>query len=141
MCGNLSYEELLKKVIPTGFVGAVFEYQPPKREFRDTLSLYFDGKAVFTRYCYGEAAGAVCVLISDGVDENGGFKWNFDKCGYSGKYQAPKAVTECSDEKTIFCDSEYPWKNIKILKYNPQHGYSKLGVLLKKTAARLKKSR
>lgn len=141
MENSLCYTEVLKRVIPTGFIGAVFEYQPPKREFRDTLSLYFDGKAVFTRYCYGEAAGAVCTLIANGVNEKGEFLWGYDKCAYSRKQEAPTAITRCEDEKTIFCGSEYPWKNVKILKSNSMHGYGKLNILFKKAVAAIKKDK
>ena len=54
----------------------VFEKSPGgANRFRDRVIFYYDGKVRFERYCMGEAAGKVCELTAESLDERGAIAW------------------------------------------------------------------
>ena len=52
---------------------AGFRYQRAGHQrYRDRITVYRDGRLLFERFCYGEAAGLVFKLWAPGADDTGG---------------------------------------------------------------------
>ena len=107
-------------------VGIVFEKNPPVRKFRDTLTIYKDGKVLFVRYCYGESAGEVARMWNNGsIGINGEFNWNYDACQYTKKEEAPVKLSGFDADGAIYCDDQiYSWSRKKELKTDNANGYT-----------------
>lgn len=102
----------------------VFEKSPGgANRFRDRVIFYYDGKARFERYCMGEAAGKVCELSADSLDERGAIAWNYDDCSYSKKEEAPKVLTGAGRGGLVFDGKVSLWQKHSELKNDPDHGY------------------
>lgn len=60
---------------------AGFRYQRAGHQrYRDRVTVYRDGRLLFERFCYGEAAGLVFKLWAPGADDTGVPQWDFSKC-------------------------------------------------------------
>ena len=60
---------------------AGFRYQRAGHQrYRDRVTVYRDGRLLFERFCYGEAAGLVFKLWAPGADDTGAPQWDFSKC-------------------------------------------------------------
>ncbi len=82
-----------------------------RNQFRDRITVYAKGNILFERFCYGEAAGIVFTMDADKAEENGEIVWNYDACQNSKKTDAPKKLTNISDdfENLFFDEKETPW--------------------------------
>lgn len=59
---------------------AGFRYQRAGHQrYRDRVTVYRDGRLLFERFCYGEAAGLVFKLWAPGADDTGVPQWDFSK--------------------------------------------------------------
>ena len=106
-------------------------YQKSGRNaFRDRVTVYTDGKLLFERFCYGEAAGLVFEMTGLGADEQGRLQWNYDACPNSHKTEAPTQLSGGTPQGVLFDGKAAVWECTDALKTDPAHGYtfwSKLG--------------
>ena len=99
-------------------------------KFRDCLTIYIDGRALFQRYCYGEAAGLVFDCLANGISDSGEILWVNEPDSQSRKDALPRVIESFSDgEITISGDTKRYIKE-KELQKDSAHGYSKFKLWL-----------
>ncbi len=106
---------------------AVYEKER-ETKFRDQLRFYIDGKIIFERFCYGEAAGMVGSLYSEGFDESGKIVWkNSENQNLPGN-PPPSELTDCSENfDTLEFDGQFKkYKRLSILSNDSPRGYGKI---------------
>lgn len=114
-------------------IGVSFEKIPPKREFCDVVTFYYDSKVLFARYCYGESAGVVASMVGEFDSKTGEIKWDFDNCYYSRKNEAPVKLYATNQKNSLFFDDQpYEWFIKKQLKKDKQNGYGFFKILFRK---------
>lgn len=106
--------------------GRAWEKGGAPGKFRDRVTVYRDGKVLFERFCYGEAAGRVCALWAPGADEAGRILWDYGACAYSGKDEAPKALTGAGRGALVFDGKPVLWQPAADLPTDPANGYGAL---------------
>jgi hypothetical protein len=103
--------------------------QTGRPRFRDRVTVFCDGRLLFERFCYGEAAGKACEMWAPGLDEKGRVLWNYDACPYSQKTDAPQALTGAGTGGLVFDGKTALWACVDKKKTDPAHGYSGWKVL------------
>ncbi len=103
--------------------GRAWEKGGAPGKFRDRITVYRDGRLLFERFCYGEAAGRVCALWAAGADEAGHIRWDYDACAYSGKTEAPKTLTGAGRGALVFDGRPVLWQPAADLRTDPANGY------------------
>lgn len=99
-------------------------------KFRDMVTVCRNGKLRFERFCYGEAAGSVCVLWANGLTADGQIDWDMAKCLYSGKEEAPKELTAVQDGALEFDGKgRLLWEAKEDFKTLPEAGLGRLNML------------
>jgi len=129
------------KSVPRWYAGYRFEKEG-KRQFRDCLVFYCDGKAKFERYCYGEAAGLVFDVWIDSISTDGiiSYKRPYDIAVRP--EELPKQITGMPTNDTLISDGNLRiWKLAATLKTDVKNGYSRIKVLRISILNRLLKSR
>ncbi len=127
----MNIDKLLEQIRAERCAAFVYEKAPAgPSSFRDRVIFYCDGKARFERYCQGEAAGKVCELSADSIDEQGAISWNYDACAYGKKDEAPKKLTGAGSGGLVFDGKTPLWKRAESLRRDPEHGYGFLRMLL-----------
>ena len=63
-----------KQLVPKGCAALCYEREG-NTKFRDRVTVFYDGKLVFERFCWGEAAGLVFAAWADGVGADGTIQW------------------------------------------------------------------
>ena len=106
--------------------GRAYEKGGAPGKFRDRVTIYRDGKVLFERYCYGEAAGKVCALWAPQADSAGHIQWDYDACPYSGKTEAPKTLTGAGHGALVFDGKPVLWHPAADLAVDPANGYGRL---------------
>lgn len=106
--------------------GLTFEREG-QGKYRDRVTVYMDGKILFERFCYGEAAGLVFEMWGTAKAE---LAWEYDKCTHSQKKDAPLLLTGCTAGELYFDDKSARWLCTQRLKSDRQNGYSRMRVLL-----------
>lgn len=116
--------ERLRDRIPAGCCARRYEKEYV-RKYRDLLTVYVDGRALFSRYCYGEAA--CLVLEAWGRDEGGaGIVWEVLP-DWAAKDPPPPRMLSGEEGSTLWFDgSRLKWELLEDLKTDPAHGYSRL---------------
>lgn len=95
-------------------------------KYRDRVRVYRDGRLLFERFCYGEAAGLVFSMWGKAEQP---IDWQYDACAHSQKTEVPKALTDSVDGALLFDDKAALWKESEALKTNAANGYSLLAIL------------
>ena len=112
---------------------AGWRYQQSGRHpFRDRITVYADGKILFERFCYGEAAGKVFIMWGSGADENGALQWDYESCPNSHKTEAPKQLTDAAETALILDGKADAWTRTECLKTDPENGYTLFKKLFRK---------
>ncbi|MEG0339011.1 MAG: hypothetical protein RR573_03745 [Oscillospiraceae bacterium] len=96
-------------------------------KYRDRITVYMDGKILFERFCYGEAAGLVLSMWGNAAQP---IVWHYDKCNHSQKNEAPKALDVCEQLSLMFDGKNDKWECTEKLKSDSKNGYSRVRVLL-----------
>ena len=120
---NFSEAYRQKKLVPKGAVGIRFEREMFPRRFRELITFYRDGKILFERYCFGEAAGLVLQLWADGMDAEGRIAFHAAQQYCTGAETAPTALVRADSEGLIFDNAKDLWHLESTLKSDPSHGY------------------
>ena len=101
-------------------------------KFRDCITLCRNGRVKFQRFCYGEAASLVCTLWGAVPEEGDNIQWDYDRCDYSGKTEAPVALTGGEEGKLQFDGKRLLWAPEEDLKTMPEAGLGWLSMLFSK---------
>ena len=116
----MTFETCVQSVRAQRLAGIRYE-KSGRHHFRDRVTVYRDGKLLFERFCYGEAAGLVFSMWGRGEGENA--VWDYDSCGVSAKTQAPRALTGGDETALLFDGATWPWEAQTLLKTDPANGY------------------
>ncbi len=127
----MTYNELVTKIKASKTACFVFE-KGERNANRDRLNIFIDGKILFERFCYGEAAGLVFDMWASGVEQDGTIIWDYSTCQNSKKSEAPSKITFCSADYVRLDDKEVKWNCIKKLKFDRKNKYGFLKVMLKR---------
>lgn len=126
--------DLLRSRIPDGFCGRQYEKEYVSK-YRDLLTIYRDGKALFSRYCYGEAA---CLVMEVwGRDTEEGLVWEAIPDWAAKDPPLPRLLTKEENGVLWFDGSRLKWEILEDKKLDPQHGYSRIGLLVKRLQHKL----
>lgn len=102
-----------------------FRYQRAGHSrYRDRVTVYRDGRLLFERFCYGEAAGLVFRLWADGADESGAPQWDFSQCLVSNaREEAPRQLTGAGAGGLVFDGKPVCWECVGRLRSDKANGY------------------
>lgn len=98
-------------------------------KFRDCLTICRNGKFVFERYCYGEAAGKVCEMLANRSD-GPKIEWEYSGSDYSLKTEAPVELTGQEGGSLLFDGKKALWELEEELKQVPKAGLTWFRMLL-----------
>lgn len=124
----MTFAEIAAAAKAQNRVGAQYQ-KSGHTQFRDRLTVYRDGKILFERFCYGEAAGLVFEMWGT-EGEPGQIAWNYDACPNSRKTDAPRAITGGGETALLLDEKQAPWERTELLKSDAAHGYGALGGIL-----------
>ena len=99
----MTFEACAKSAREQKLAGIRYE-KSGRHHFRDRVTVYRDGKLLFERFCYGEAAGLVFSMKGRGEGENA--VWDYDSCAVSAKTEAPKVLTAAARRR--LCSTANP---------------------------------
>ena len=119
----------LKQLVPSGYAAVCYEKEG-NTKFRDRVILFFDGKLVFERFCWGEAAGLVFRAWAEGVDSKGQVSWKKPFDAAVKQEELPCCVTEVNEEYLCFDQKAAKWMKEEEKKTDSAHGYGRWKVLL-----------
>ncbi len=117
------------KALSCGKCCSVYEKER-ETKYRDQLRFYIDGKIIFERYCYGEAAGLVAHLESESLDDEGNIIWkNIENISLPGN-PPPKSLTAISENlDALEFDGQFKkYKKIEVLSSYSPRGYGKINL-------------
>ena len=122
----MNFESIIAEIRQTGCVG--FRYQKEGHsKYRDRVTVYRDGRLLFERFCWGEAAGLVFKLWADSTDAEGAPAWSEAGCCVTGAAQeAPQKLTGGNDNGLYFDGKNALWECVEQLKTDKPNGYGGL---------------
>lgn len=102
-----------------------FRYQRARHSrYRDRVTVYWDGRILFERFCYGEAAGLVFRLWAECADASGAPQWDFSKCNVSNaREEAPRQLTGAGQGGLVFDGKPVCWECVDRLRSDKANGY------------------
>ena len=124
----------LSRFIPEGFCARRYEKEYVSK-YRDLLTIYTDGAAVFSRYCYGEAACLVMEVRGRDAGEEG-LIWEAVPSWAAKDPPLPCHLTKEENGILWFDGNRLKWEFLEDLKTDKEHGYSRTRLLLKKLFAK-----
>lgn len=101
-------EQAVQDVKKAKLAGIRYEREGHSR-FRDCVTVMRNGRLLFERYSYGEAASLTFELWAKGAVADGVILWNYDAIDYSGKQEAVKQITGYADEVFYFDGKAAKW--------------------------------
>ncbi len=122
----MNFDGIIADLKANKLAGRAYERVGAPGKFRDRVTVYRDGKLLFERFCYGEAAGRVCTLQAPGADASGRIAWDYDACPYSGKKEAPATLTGAGRGALVFDGKPALWQPVADLATDAANGYGKL---------------
>ena len=103
------------------------------QRFRDVLTICRNGRALFERYCYGEAAGLVCVLAGAVDAQSGEICWAPEgRANEAALAEAPRVLTGVEDGKLRFDGGRFLWAPAGTVRAERRAGLSRPAVLFGK---------
>lgn len=120
----------LRSQIPEGFCGRRYEKEYVNK-YRDLLTIYCDGKVLFSRYCYGEAA---CLVMEVRGHDAGprGLVWEAIPDWAAKDPPLPRLLTKEENGVLWFDESRLKWEVLEDLKTDAKHGYSRIKLFWKR---------
>ncbi len=125
----MTYKELILHIKKEKTACYIFE-KGQRNANRDRLRVYRDGKILFERFCYGEAAGLVFDMWANTVNDDGEIIWDYTTCQNSKKSEAPKKITFFGLEYLQLDAKDIKWNYNCKLKFDSKNKYGILKVLL-----------
>ena len=126
---HMTFESCVKSARDQKLAGIRYE-KSGRHHFRDRVTVYRDGRLLFERFCYGEAAGLVFSMWGRGEGEKA--VWDYDSCAVSAKTEAPVELTGGDETSLLFDGKSWTWDAAALLKADPENGYGRLRVLFGK---------
>ncbi len=122
----MDFNSILQEIRAAKCVG--FRYQREGHShYRDRVTVYRDGRMLFERFCWGEAAGLVFKLWADGADESGAPAWSEKGCCVTdAAKQAPQRLTGADARGVYFDGKTACWECVDRLKSDKPNGYGGL---------------
>ena len=119
----MNFSSIISEVKNAKCVG--FRYQRAGHtHFRDRVTVYCDGRILFERFCYGEAAGLVFSLWAESADETGVPQWDFSKCNISNaREEVPHQLTGAGEGGLVFDGKPALWECTERLRKDKANGY------------------
>lgn len=99
-------------------------------KFRDVLRVYIDGRVMFQRYCYGEAAGLVFDCQASGIDESGNINWVQEPEVQSRKEALPRKIASVDGDALVIEGETKRYIKTEELKSDSAYGYGKFKLWL-----------
>ena len=124
----MDFTKLIQELKESKYAGCRYEKEGHQK-FRDCVTLCRNGKFLFERYCYGEAAGKVCEMTAEGASGEGEINWNYGQSDYSLKTEAPVKLTAVEGDTLLFDGKNTLWQPVEQLKQVPQAGLGRLKML------------
>ncbi len=124
----MDFTNVIQQIKNSKYAGYRYEKEGHQK-FRDCVTVCRNGKFLFERYCYGEAAGKVCEMTAESASAQGVIAWNYAQSDYSLKTEAPQKLTGEQGEALLFDDKKTPWLVVEQLKQVPQVGLGRLKML------------
>lgn len=120
----------LRERIPAGCCARRYEKEYVSK-YRDLLTVYQDGRVLFSRYCYGEAA--CLVLEAWGRDEGeAGLAWEALPDWAAKDPPPPRRLTGEEGDTLWFDGSRLKWRLLEDLPTDPAHGYTRFRLFLRR---------
>lgn len=116
----MTFEACVKSAKEQKLAGIRYE-KSGRHHFRDRVTVYRDGKILFERFCYGEAAGLVFSMWGRGEGESA--IWDYDSCAVSAKTEAPREITGGNETSLLFDGKQWTWGVEALLKTDSANGY------------------
>lgn len=94
------------------------------RKFRDCVTVCRNGKLLFERFNYGEAASLTFSMWAKGLNADGTIGWDYDSTKDKGRDEAPRLLTSVQNnaEELIFDEGRYKWLPARDLRSMPSAG-------------------
>ncbi len=112
---RMEFFPIILELKQKGLAARRFEREGHGR-FRDCLTVCQNGKFLFERYCYGEAAGLVFSMWAAKEGPEGAILWDYDSCPYTGKEEAPTRLSEMQEGNLFFDGQNKAWKPVADIK-------------------------
>lgn len=116
----MNFNEVISTVKSNKLAGIRYQREG-QGKYRDRVTVYFDGKIFFERFCYGEAAGLVLCMWGK-AGEN--LEWDYNSCNHSLKIEAPQVLTAFDGKSLFFDDKSLAWIGKEHLKTDGANKYS-----------------
>lgn len=121
----MDFNTVISDIVAHKLAGRSYE-KSGHGKFRDRITVRRDGLMIFERFNYGEAAGLVCTMEAKGLNAEGAIAWDYARCDYTGKKEAPATLTAIEDSALFFDGKAVPWLPEKDLKTMPGMGRLKI---------------
>ncbi len=119
----MNFESVVSRVKAEKCAGIRYQ-QAGHHHFRDRVTVYRDGKLLFERFCYGEAAGIVFSVWAKSDDGNGSPLWDFTGCNVtSAPQEVPHTLTDADENSLEFDGKSIRWECTQKLKSDSANGY------------------
>lgn len=99
------------------------------RQFRDCITVGRNGRLLFQRFSYGEAASLVFQMWAVSASPGGAIVWDYACTDYSGKTEAPTTLADYRDGVLVFEGDRFTWPCAAALPTWKQGGLGRLGML------------
>ncbi len=118
-----------KSFVPRGLAALCYEKEG-NTKFRDRVTLFYDGKLLFERFCWGEAAGLVFAAWAEKVEPDGAIGWKQPLDAAIKPGDLPAAIASADRQALTFDQAPARWLLETEKKSDPAHGYGGMKVLL-----------
>lgn len=128
----MDFSSIISEIKNAKCVG--FRYQRAGHtRYRDRVTVYYDGRILFERFCYGEAAGLVFSLWAQSADASGAPQWDFSKCNVSNaREETPHQLTGAGEGGLVFDGKPVRWECTERLRSDKANGYGGLWNAIKR---------
>lgn len=125
---NPAFAAVLAALRQSGLAAMRYEQEGHSR-FRDCLIVCRNGRLLFQRLSYGEAASLVFEMWADEVTPQGGIVWHSKNVAYSGKQEAPAAFTTYNGKALVLDGKTRRWLPVAPYKTFAKAGLGALAML------------
>lgn len=122
---------ILSELVLKNYAAACYEKEG-NTKFRDRMTIFFDGKILFERFCWGEAAGLVFQVWATGTDPENHILWKKPFLPEVKPEVLPQTIVSASREYLLFDESQIKWIREDDKKLDKAHGYGRWKVLIEK---------
>ena len=127
-------KEIKKEIMTSSSVGFRFEREGRHHHYRDCIFAYYDGKFIFKRYCYGEAAGVVFDVKIKNIDDSGNIIYVEPLPLGVKTADLPQKITNINNIHSLEIDNNktYMWTAMGQIKSDKDYGYTRFKFYIKR---------